>query len=301
MTPPDSGRPASRAADRVVVTPVDEGQGEDDPRRTSVNGDSVPRSCEGTVRDLCVFCNKTAKVATPQVVGQTVRVNTILFIEDDDQIRLALRLVLEDEGFSVTEAADGRSGLAAFHAAEPDLVLLDLRLPDLSGFEVCRALRAMSIVPIVMVTAQTDTNDMVAGLEAGADDYVTKPVVPKELAARIRAHLRRVQLQGDVQPNLDVETFGDIELRREQGIVTKAGREISLTKTEFHLLCEFADHPNIVLSRDQLLERVWGYDYLGDSRLVDAHVRRLRVKIEDHPDEPRLVVTVRGIGYRMVR
>lgn len=234
-------------------------------------------------------------------MGQNGSVNTILFIEDDDQIRLALRLVLEDEGFSVTEAPDGRSGLAAFHAAEPDLVLLDLRLPDLSGFEVCRALRAMSIVPIVMVTAQTDTNDMVAGLEAGADDYVTKPVVPKELAARIRAHLRRVQLQGDSAPLVDVETFGDIELRREQGIVLKAGREISLTKTEFNLLCEFADHPNIVLSRDQLLERVWGYDYLGDSRLVDAHVRRLRVKVEDHPDEPKLVVTVRGIGYRMVR
>jgi DNA-binding response OmpR family regulator len=124
--------------------------------------------------------------------------NRILFIEDDDQIRLALRLVLEDEGFDVREASDGRTGLAVFHADEPVLVLLDLRLPDLSGFEVCRALRAMSIVPIVMVTAQTDTNDMVAGLEAGADDYVTKPVVPKELAARIRAHLRRVQLQGDV-------------------------------------------------------------------------------------------------------
>lgn len=225
--------------------------------------------------------------------------HSLLFIEDDDQIRLALRLVLEDEGYEVREAADGRTGLAAFHAKEPDLVLLDLRLPDMSGFEVCRALRAMSIVPIVMVTAQTDTNDMVAGLEAGADDYVTKPVVPKELAARIRAHLRRVRLQGE--PSMPTsESFGDVELRREQGIVLKAGREISLTKTEFNLLCEFADHPNMVLSRDQLLERVWGYEYLGDSRLVDAHVRRLRVKIEDQADEPRLVVTVRGIGYRLV-
>lgn len=232
-------------------------------------------------------------------MGQNSGVHSLLFIEDDDQIRLALRLVLEDEGYEVREAADGRTGLAAFHAKEPDLVLLDLRLPDLSGFEVCRALRAMSIVPIVMVTAQTDTNDMVAGLEAGADDYVTKPVVPKELAARIRAHLRRVRLQGE--PSLPTsESFGDVELRREQGIVLKAGREISLTKTEFNLLCEFADHPNMVLSRDQLLERVWGYEYLGDSRLVDAHVRRLRVKIEDQADEPRLVVTVRGIGYRLV-
>ncbi|MFZ9232635.1 MAG: response regulator transcription factor, partial [Ilumatobacteraceae bacterium] len=188
--------------------------------------------------------------------------NSLLFIEDDDQIRLALRLALEDEGYEVREAADGASGLAAFHAKEPDLVLLDLRLPDISGFEVCRAIRAMSIVPIVMVTAETDTADMVAGLEAGADDYVTKPVVPRELAARVRAHLRRVQLQGTVAVPSS-ETFGDIDLRREQGLVFKAGRELSLTKTEFNLLCEFADHPNVVLSRDQLLERVWGYDYLG--------------------------------------
>jgi DNA-binding response OmpR family regulator len=157
----------------------------------------------------------------------------------------------------------------------------------------------MSIVPIVMVTAETDTSDMVSGLEAGADDYVTKPVVPKELAARIRAHLRRVQLQGNVAPSVS-ETFGDIDLRREQGLVFKSGRELSLTKTEFNLLCEFADHPNVVLSRDQLLERVWGYDYLGDSRLVDAHVRRLRVKIEDHPDDPRIILTVRGLGYRLI-
>ncbi len=232
-------------------------------------------------------------------MSENRRVNSLLFIEDDDQIRLALRLALEDEGYEVCEAADGASGLAAFHANEPDLVLLDLRLPDISGFEVCRAIRAMSIVPIVMVTAETDTADMVAGLEAGADDYVTKPVVPRELAARVRAHLRRVQLQGTVVVPSS-ETFGDIDLRREQGLVFKAGRELSLTKTEFNLLCEFADHPNVVLSRDQLLERVWGYDYLGDSRLVDAHVRRLRVKIEDHPDEPRIILTVRGLGYRLI-
>ena len=140
--------------------------------------------------------------------------NSLLFIEDDDQIRLALRLVLEDEGYDVREAADGRSGLAAFHALEPDLVLLDIRLPDMSGFDVCRALRAMSIVPIVMVTAQTDTQDMVTGLEAGADDYVTKPVVPKELAARVRAHLRRAQLQNFSSGGFSSEILGDIDLRR---------------------------------------------------------------------------------------
>lgn len=227
--------------------------------------------------------------------------HTLLFIEDDDQIRLALRLALEDEGYEVVEAADGRSGLERFAEREPDLVLLDLRLPDISGFEVCRTLRSRSIVPIIVVTAQADTYDMVAGLEAGADDYVRKPVVPKELAARIRALLRRVQLH-DVRLAATPASmrFGDVELRREQGVVLKAGVEMSLTKTEFRLLCEFADHAGMVLSRDQLLERVWGYEYLGDSRLVDAHVRRLRVKIEDRPDEPRLLLTVRGIGYRLV-
>lgn len=226
---------------------------------------------------------------------------SLLFIEDDDAIRMALTLALEDEGYEVREAADGKAGLAAFAEREPDLVLLDLRLPDLSGFEVCRSLRANSIVPIIIVTAQTDTYDLVAGLEAGADDYVTKPIVPKELAARIRAALRRVHLhESTASSSTSVSKFGDIELRREQGIVLKAGQELNLTKTEYRLVCEFADHANMVLSRDQLLERVWGYEYLGDSRLVDAHVRRLRVKVEDQPDDPKLIVTARGIGYRLL-
>ena len=225
--------------------------------------------------------------------------NTLLFIEDDDGIRLALRLALEDEGYTVHEAVDGEQGLAAFRQHEPDLVLLDLRLPDMSGFDVCRALRAESIVPIIIITAQTDTHDMVAGLEAGADDYVTKPVVPKELAARIRALLRRYHLIEATSSSRPAR-FGDVELRREQGIVLKGGEELNLTKTEFRLLCEFADHAGAVLSRDQLLERVWGYEYLGDSRLVDAHVRRLRLKVEDVPDDPKLIVTVRGIGYRLI-
>jgi DNA-binding response OmpR family regulator len=226
-------------------------------------------------------------------------VYSLLFIEDDDGIRLALSLALEDEGYEVLQAANGASGLEMFADREVDLVLLDLRLPDMSGFEVCRSLRAHSIVPIIIITAQTDTYDMVAGLEAGADDYVTKPVVPKQLAARIRALMRRVQLQ-EASTIPRAIRFKDVELRREQGIVLKGSSEVSLTKTEFRLLCEFADHAGAVLSRDQLLERVWGYEYLGDSRLVDAHVRRLRLKIEDTPDDPKLIVTVRGIGYRLL-
>jgi DNA-binding response OmpR family regulator len=224
---------------------------------------------------------------------------SLLFIEDDDGIRLALSMALEDEGYEVRQAPNGEDGLVEFHRSPPDLVLLDLRLPGISGFDVCRALRAESIVPIIMITAQTDTHDMVAGLEAGADDYVTKPVVPKELAARIRALLRRVHLQGKATTPLATR-FGDVEIRREQGIVLKGGKELNLTKTEFRLMCEFADHAGAVLSRDQLLERVWGYEYLGDSRLVDAHVRRLRLKVEDHPDDPKLIVTARGIGYRLM-
>jgi DNA-binding response OmpR family regulator len=242
---------------------------------------------------LCVFGNKRP------VRQNEHTVHSLLFIEDDDAIRLALRLALEDEGYEVREAANGAEGLAEFAQHEADLVLLDLRLPDMSGFDVCRSLRAASIVPIIIITAQTDTHDMVAGLEAGADDYVTKPVVPKELAARIRALLRRVHRQ-EFSTTPRAARFGDVELRREQGIVLKAGKELSLTKTEFRLMCEFADHVGAVLSRDQLLERVWGYEYLGDSRLVDAHVRRLRVKIEDQPDDPRLIVTARGIGYRLI-
>jgi DNA-binding response OmpR family regulator len=228
-------------------------------------------------------------------------VHKVLFIEDDDAIRLALRLALEDEGYEVVEAHDGASGLVQFGQCRPDVVLLDLRLPDLSGFEVCKAMRSSSTVPIIMVTAQTEAADMVAGLEAGADDYITKPVVPKVLSARIAAVLRRVSYEsaGD-QSHDEVLRFGDLELRREQGIVTKAGEELSLTRTEFRMLCEFAEHADAVLSRDQLLEHVWGYEYLGDSRLVDAHVRRLRLKIEDTPDDPQRIVTARGLGYRLI-
>lgn len=230
-------------------------------------------------------------------LADCVTVATILLVEDDAGIRAALSLALEDEGYVMLQAPNGRSGLDLARDKQPDLVLLDLRLPDLSGFEVCREIRQRSNVPIIMVTAQTDTHDLVAGLEAGADDYVTKPVNSKELAARIRAALRRL-VRDATGPFSEVTRFGDIEVHREAGIVRKSGVEVPLTKTEFRLLVEFIDHPNMVLSRDQLLEQVWGYEYLGDSRLVDAHIRRLRVKIEDSPNDPRYITTSRGMGYR---
>jgi len=227
-------------------------------------------------------------------------VQTLLFIEDDRDIRAALRLALEDEGYKILESPDGQSGLKTFASENVDLVLLDLRLPDMSGFDVCRELRSKSLVPIIMVTAQTDTHDLVAGLEAGADDYVTKPVVAKELAARIRAALRRTTLLSTSSATIDRFTVRDVEMRSDQGIVLKGGIELPLTKTEYRLLHIFMENANKVLSRDQLLELVWGYEYLGDSRLVDAHIRRLRLKIEDVPDEPRIIVTVRGMGYRLL-
>jgi two-component system response regulator MtrA len=223
-------------------------------------------------------------------------VYSLLFIEDDDQIRLALSMALEDEGYEVREAADGTSGLAAFGQREADLVLLDLRLPDMSGFDVCRALRARSIVPIIIITAQTDTYDLVAGLEAGADDYITKPVVPKELAARIRALLRRARTADPATSHL---RFGDLEIVPEEGVVRRNGRDVHLTKTEFRVLVELAQSPGRVFSREVLLERIWGYGYFGDGRLVDVHVRRLRTKVEADPANPRHVVTVRGLGYKL--
>ncbi len=169
-------------------------------------------------------------------------------------------------------------------------------LPGIDGFEACRTLRHQSTVPIIMVTARSDTHDVVAGLEAGADDYVTKPFVAKELAARIRALLRRSRPDtlGD-----SVLSFGDVQIEPEAGVVRRAGQEVHCTRTEFRLLCELADHPGKVLSREHLLEQVWGYDYFGDGRLVDVHVRRLRTKVEPDPANPRFILTVRGMGYKL--
>jgi DNA-binding response OmpR family regulator len=220
----------------------------------------------------------------------------ILTVEDDERIRTAVKLALEDEGWSVEEAEDGEAALEAFGRRPADVVLIDIMLPGIDGFEVCRSIRRASDVPIVMVTARADTHDVVAGLEAGADDYLTKPFAPKELSARIRALLRRARASDPGGSHL---RFGDLEIIPDEGVVRKAGREVHLTKTEFRLLVELASSPGRVFSREVLLERVWGYGYFGDGRLVDVHVRRLRTKVENDPANPRHVVTVRGLGYKL--
>jgi DNA-binding response OmpR family regulator len=220
----------------------------------------------------------------------------ILAVEDDERIRAAVKLALEDEGWTVAEAATGEDALTVFQQEPADVVLIDIMLPGIDGFEVCRSIRRTSDVPIVMVTARADTHDVVAGLEAGADDYLTKPFAPKELSARIRALLRRARTSEVSSPHL---RFGDLEIVPEEGVVRRNGRDVHLTKTEFRVLVELAQSPGRVFSREVLLERIWGYGYFGDGRLVDVHVRRLRTKVEADPANPRHVVTVRGLGYKL--
>jgi DNA-binding response OmpR family regulator len=220
----------------------------------------------------------------------------ILTVEDDERIRTAVKMALEDEGWVVEEADSGEDALSSFNRQPADVVLIDIMLPGIDGFELCRSIRKTSDVPIVMVTARADTHDVVAGLEAGADDYLTKPFAPKELSARIRALLRRIRTPDVASTHL---RFGDLEIVPEEGVVRRGGNEVHLTKTEFRLLVELASSPGRVFSREVLLERVWGYGYFGDGRLVDVHVRRLRTKVEQDPANPRHVVTVRGLGYKL--
>jgi DNA-binding response OmpR family regulator len=220
-----------------------------------------------------------------------------MVVEDEPDVRLLLRMLLEDEGYSVVEAADGEQAIARFGEAHIDLILLDVRLPKANGFEVCRIVRQTSDVPIVMLTAHDDSHDVVGGLEAGADDYVTKPFVERELLARLRVQLRRSH---GLLRESGVLRVGPLELRSAEALVLMDGESINLTRTEYRLLVHFMSNPNRVYSRDQLLEQVWEYDYAGDGRLVDAHVRRLRTKIEPDPASPRLLQTVRGMGYKFV-
>ena len=221
---------------------------------------------------------------------------SVMVVEDDAAIRLVLRTNLEDEGYQVFEAETAEQALVLNVDRKADVVLVDLRLPGIHGLDLVRSLRATSQVPIIIVTAQTDSHDVVAGLEAGADDYLTKPFAPKELSARIRALLRRARPTVPGNPRL---RFGDLEIVPQEGVVTRGDEQVHLTKTEFRLLVELANHPGTVFSREDLLEKVWGHGVFGDGRLVDVHVRRLRTKVEVDPANPRHVVTVRGLGYKL--
>ena len=224
---------------------------------------------------------------------------TILVVDDEPTLRETIVDALEADGFRVVAAADGRDALIRFRADRPDLVLLDLMLPELSGIEVCRIIRAESGVPIVMLTAKDSELDKVVGLELGADDYITKPFSLRELSARIRAVLRRGEPAGVVLPPL-VE-LGPVRVDLAGHRVLRDGNELPLKPKVFELLAFLLRHPGQVISRDQLLEQVWGYDYPGETRTVDVHVHWLRSAIEPQPANPTLIQTVRGIGYVLRR
>jgi DNA-binding response OmpR family regulator len=219
----------------------------------------------------------------------------LLLVEDDASIREVATLGLEQAGLRVTAVGDGREGLARFREGGFDLVVLDVMLPSLDGFEVLREIRRESGTPIVMLTAKSELHEIVVGLELGADDYVTKPFELPELVARIKAVMRRAAPGGDGDATISV---AGLEIDPGGFTVRKGGKEVNLTATEFRLLHELARRPKQVFTRDLLLELVWNYDYLGDSRLVDAAVQRLRAKVEDDPKQPALIRTVRGVGYR---
>jgi DNA-binding response OmpR family regulator len=229
----------------------------------------------------------------------------LLVVEDDDHIRTALRWALEDEGYDVAEAVSGEEAIEAVAMAAPDLMVVDLMLGSTDGFAVIREVRRDHDLPIIVVSARADTHDIVAALEAGADDYVTKPFEVKEITARLRALRRRAGSTGagghpaQNEVVLDSDPAAPLVLREERGTVHRGDEQVPLTLTEFRLLCELAASPGRVFSRQALLERVWEHGFFGDERIVDVHVRRLRTKVERDPSAPRLVVTVRGLGYRL--
>lgn len=222
----------------------------------------------------------------------------ILVVDDDENLRRLVAAYLEKEGYQVTQAADGRSALAQLREGGPDLVVLDLMLPGLSGIEVAKQIRAKGSTPILMLTARTSEEDILEGFEAGADDYLVKPFSPKVLVARVRAVLRRVGAEPGEEA-AKAMVVGELSIDPRSRVVLVAGRQVDVTATEFELLRVLADHPGWVYSREELLEAVWGYSYLGDSRLVDVHIGNLRRKIGEDPAEPCYIHTVRGAGYKI--
>ena len=219
----------------------------------------------------------------------------ILLVEDDRRLRRGTALALEQEGFEVLEAPDSEAAEQLLAERSPDLAILDVMLPGRDGFELCRDIRKTNDLPVIFLTAKTDTIDVVVGLESGGDDYITKPFVARELVARVRALLRRLKPENTTTRIV----VGDLVIEPETGTVLKSGDPVALTKTEFKLICTLASRPDVIFKRDILLEHVWGYDYLGDSRLVDTHIQRLRAKIEKDSSNPEYIKTVRGLGYKL--
>lgn len=220
---------------------------------------------------------------------------TILVVDDDPAIAEMLTIVLQGEGFRTVVVGEGVEAVKAAQECNPDLILLDVMLPGMNGIDVCKAVREHSTVPIVMLTARTDTVDVVLGLESGADDYVHKPFKPKELVARVRARLRRTPEEAQTVESIDI---ADLHIDVPGHQVIRDGQEISLTPIEFDLLVTLASRPRQVFSREELLEQVWGYRKSSDTRLVNVHIQRLRSKVEVDPDDPKIIQTVRGIGYK---
>lgn len=229
--------------------------------------------------------------------GADTRV-TVLVVDDDENLRRLVAAYLENEGYAIEQAGDGEAALASVEKHQPHLMILDLMLPGLSGLEVARRVRARRQIPILMLTARGSEDDMLQGFDAGADDYLVKPFSPKVLVARVRAVLRRAGLSAPVEDDQPL-TIGNISLDDKTREVRVEGRGVELTTTEFDLLRVLAEHPGWVFSREELLEAVWGYKYLGDSRLVDVHIANLRKKIGDDPADPQFVRTVRGVGYKL--
>ncbi len=226
--------------------------------------------------------------------------NTVLIVEDDKNLLDTLQYNLKKEGYEVFTAAGGTTALEVARREKPDLIVLDVMLPEMSGFEVCRILRKEMAVPILMLTAKADEADKVVGLEIGADDYMTKPFGLRELLARVKAMLRRAGMSQTSQQNVEtVLRAGNIQVDTARHQAEKGSAKLELTPKEFDLLAFLAKNKGFVFSRDQLLEKVWGYDFAGDTRTVDVHVRWLREKIEDDPNEPVLLLTVRGVGYKL--
>ena len=234
--------------------------------------------------------------------SSTDRKFKVLVIEDDRTLREALRYNLVADGYEVVAADDGGDGLVMTRQEDPDVVVLDLMLPSLNGIEVCKAIRRDgSIVPIIMLTARDSEIDRIGGLESGADDYVTKPFSMRELLARVSAQIRRMEMLNTVSGSTEVQLLdlGELKINRGARSATLRGKELDLRPREFDLLAHLASNPGRVYTRDQLLQDVWGFEYAGDTRTVDVHVRWLRLKIEEDPSNPVWLGTVRGVGYRL--